>query len=70
MKEKNVKILIIVSIAIIGISIIGGTYAYLTMGVNVTNGTYNNVGTYCLDINYSINNVDTSSIKKVINCME
>ena len=60
MKEKNVKVLIIVSIAIIGISIIGGTYAYLTMGVNVTNGTYNNVGTYCLDINYSINNVDNS----------
>ncbi|MBR7042265.1 MAG: hypothetical protein IKI04_02065 [Bacilli bacterium] len=60
MKDNNIKILIIVSIAIIGISIIGGTYAYLTMSVNVTNGTYNNVGTYCLDINYSINNVDNT----------
>lgn len=60
MKDRNIKILIIASIAIIGISIMGGTYAYLTMGVNVVNGTYNNVGTYCLDINYSVNNVDNT----------
>ena len=57
-KKKN--LIIIVAILFIGLSIIGGTYAFLTMSVNVTNGNYTNVTTHCLNISYSINNTDNT----------
>ncbi|MBR7041901.1 MAG: hypothetical protein IKI04_00200, partial [Bacilli bacterium] len=61
MKNKTKKILIIVAIAFIGISIVGSTYAYLTMSLNVANGNYNNVGTHCFGVTYNVNNTDGST---------
>ena len=43
MENKNIKknTFLIVLILLIGLAIAGGTYAYLNLTANVTNGTYN-----------------------------
>ena len=57
MKRKT--LLLIVMILFIGLSIAGGTYAFLTTSVNPTNNSYNTV-TGCFNIDYSINNSDNT----------
>ncbi len=54
MKKKN--IILIIAVFFVGIALAGGTYAYLTSTLNVTNGNYNTI-TGCFDITYNINNV-------------
>ena len=58
---KNKKVLIILAIAVVGIGLIGGTYAYLVMTLNVSNGTYNNVATHCFGVTYNAQNIDGST---------
>ena len=58
---KGKRILIILAIAFIGLSLVGSTYAYLTMSLNVNNGTYNNVATHCFGVTYNAQNVDGST---------
>ena len=58
---KSKKVLIIVAIAFIGLSLVGSTYAYLTMSLNVNNGTYNNVATHCFGVTYNAQNIDGST---------
>ena len=52
---KNKTILLVIAVLLVGLSLAGGTYAYLTMAANVTNGNYNTTTT-CFDIDYNINN--------------
>lgn len=55
---KNKKNFYIIVGVIIGILLIaGGTYAYVTLTVNVTNGNYSSV-TGCFDIDYNVTNED------------
>ena len=58
---RSKKILIIFAIAFIGLSLVGSTYAYLTMSLNVNNGTYNNVTTHCFGVTYNAQNIDGST---------
>ena len=61
--SKN-KILIIV-IFVVGVFIVGGTYAFLTFAMNITNGNVN--GTLeCFQIEYSIENSDSETGNKEI----
>ena len=57
-KERNIRF--IIGIIIIILLIIGGTYAYMTLAANVTNGSYV-AGTTCFVIDYDITNDDGSS---------
>ena len=60
MKNINKKnIVLILVIILTGLIISGGTYAYLTLAINVTNGNYNTM-THCFEIDYSINNADNT----------
>ncbi len=52
---KNKSILLVIAILLVGLSLAGGTYAYLTMAANVTNGNYN-TQTTCFNIDYNISN--------------
>ena len=52
---KNKSILLVITILLIGLSLAGGTYAYLTMAASVTNGNYN-TQTTCFNIDYNISN--------------
>ena len=52
---KNKSILLVVAILLIGLSLAGGTYAYLTMAASITNGNYN-TQTTCFNIDYNISN--------------
>ncbi len=52
---KNKSILLVIAVLLIGLSLAGGTYAYLTMAASVTNGNYN-TQTTCFNIDYNINN--------------
>ena len=52
---KNKSVLLVIAILFIGLSLAGGTYAYLTMAANVTNGNYN-TNTTCFNIDYNISN--------------
>ena len=52
---KNKSILLVIAILLIGLSLAGGTYAYLTMAVGVTNGNYT-TNTTCFNIDYNISN--------------
>ncbi len=45
----------VIAVLLIGLSLAGGTYAYLTMAASVTNGNYN-TQTTCFNIDYNINN--------------
>ena len=55
---KNKKTVYLIVGVIIGILLIaGGTYAYITLAVNVTNGNYSSV-TGCFDIDYNVTNED------------
>ena len=58
---KNKNILIIVAIALIGLTLVGSTYAYLTFSLDITNDNYNNISTHCFGITYNVNNVDGST---------
>ncbi len=56
--EKNLKkknILMAIGVVFLGLAVAGGTYAWLTNTLNVTNGVYN-VGTTCFSIDYNIAN--------------
>ena len=55
--NKKRKFLIVTTILLIGLIIIGGTYALLSSELNVTNGTYN-VTSHCFAIDYNANNVN------------
>lgn len=55
--KKN--ILVAFAIFMGGLLIIGGTYAYLTMSANVTNGVYN-ASTHCFMIDYTVDNGDST----------
>ena len=57
MNNVRKNIIMVTVIALMGMLIAGGTYAWLTARVNVTNGSYN-VGTHCFLIDYNINNTD------------
>ena len=52
---KNKSILLVIAILLVGLSRVGGTYAYLTMTASVTNGNYNTTTT-CFNIDYNISN--------------
>ena len=52
---KNKSILLVIAILLVGLSLAGGTYAYLTMAANVTNGNYT-TNTTCFNIDYNISN--------------
>ena len=52
---KNKSILLVITILLIGLSLAGGTYAYLTMAASITNGNYN-TQTTCFNIDYNISN--------------
>ena len=52
---KNKSILLVIAIVLVGLSLVGGTYAYLTMAASVTNGNYNTTTT-CFNIDYNISN--------------
>ncbi len=52
MNNKNT--ILIISVLLIGLCVIGGTYAWLTANVNVTNGTYSGF-TDCFLIDYTDN---------------
>ena len=55
---NNKKTIYLIIGVIIGILLIaGGTYAYITLAVNVTNGNYSSV-TGCFDIDYNVTNED------------
>ncbi len=56
MENKNIKknTFLIVLILLIGLAIAGGTYAYLNLTANVTNGTYNLTST-CFLVDYTDN---------------
>lgn len=58
MNNDNFKKNIILTILVIFVGLVtaGGTYAWLTNSVNVTNGVHN-VGMHCFLIDYNINNV-------------
>lgn len=58
MVSKKKAIFIYILIVILGLLLIGGTYAYLISSLNVTNGNYVH-GTACFDIKYED---DTSSM--------
>lgn len=53
----NKNIYLIIGIIVFVLLIIGGTYAYMTLAVNVTNGSYV-VDTTCFDIDYDVTNDD------------
>ena len=58
--EKDVKkkiIMIIIVVILIGLCIAGGTYAWLTQGLNVTNGNYS-TNIHCFRVDYDVSNVE------------
>ena len=58
--NKRKKILLVVGIILACVLVVGGTYAYLTFSVSVTNGTISG-NVECFQIDYSILNDDDSS---------
>lgn len=56
----NKNVYLIIGIIVFVLLIIGGTYAYITLAVNVTNGSYV-ANTTCFTIDYDITNDDGSS---------
>lgn len=58
--NKRKKILLVVGIILACVLVVGGTYAYLTFSVSVTNGTISG-NVECFEIDYSILNDDDSS---------
>lgn len=59
MKNKEHVLMIFLMIFTVGLLIIGGTYAYLAYGANVTNGKYN-TRVECFKVNYDIGNEDNT----------
>jgi len=57
-KKKNILLSVIV--IVLGLSVVGGTYAFLTYAIDVTNGSYA-YNTACFDIEYDITNKDGTS---------
>ena len=55
--NKRKKILLVVGIILACVLVAGGTYAYLTFSVSVTNGTISG-NVECFEIDYSIMNFD------------
>ena len=56
-KTINKSVLMAVFVILFGLSVAGGTYAYLTLSLNVVDGVYN-VGSHCFLIDYGIDNGD------------
>ena len=56
---KGKYIVLTIAIIVIGLSIAGGTYAWLTQAANVTNANYN-VSSHCFSVEYTINNQDNT----------
>lgn len=58
MKKRN--IILAISVICMGLALAGGTFAFLTVSFNATNGIYNEK-VECFDIDYSITNDDNST---------
>ena len=56
---KNKYVVLSIAVLLLGLAVAGGTYAWLTLALNVTNANYN-VGSHCFSINYNIDNEDGS----------
>ena len=56
---KNRKIIYTLWILTILFTMLGGTFAYLSNNLNVTNGAYS-LDSHCFNVDYNINNVDGS----------
>ena len=56
MNNKKKNIILSIVVILVGLALVGGTYAYLTFSMNVTNNVVNG-GTTCFDIDY-IDNTD------------
>lgn len=57
MNTKNKNIILSIIVIFVGLLVAGGTYAFLTFSLNVTNGEYA-TGTECFNIEYNVNNGD------------
>ena len=59
-KESKKNMILLLIVLLVGFAISGGTYAYLSYSINVTNGTFSGM-TECFNIDYNINNQDGST---------
>ena len=56
-KTTNKSVILAIIVILFGLGIAGGTYAFLTLSLNVVDGVYN-VGSHCFLIDYGIDNGD------------
>ena len=61
---RNKYVLMAIVVILVGIAVAGGTYAWMTVSLNVTNGSYNG-STHCFLIDYNIDNAGTGNGQQI-----
>ena len=56
---RNKNFILLITVLFVGLALAGGTYAFLTSSVNITNNVYNTV-TGCFNVDYTIDNGDNT----------